>query len=194
MSEPIEVAVLHPDGRLEFVRAAEVDLHEALGKFIPNVSSSSAGPAVRAWHSDLFTAEMPPNPLADKVLNYLGYVHRDGWRGTVALSMHEDREFGITTLTPKLKATIELLAQRPAPQLAEHNRVLALVRLPDGRLVAVGAVYGEKGEKDMLRLVDRAGLPVVATINLFSKAEFTTAVKDLEAAGPAGPQAWEVAW
>jgi len=107
-------AVLQPDGQITYGYRLDGDsTYRAVRAYISGPASQGTG-RLRAWYSDSFTADMPPNPLADRVLSAIGYHHPSGWRGTVALSMEEDNSGECPPLTVEVQATLDELAQHPA--------------------------------------------------------------------------------
>lgn len=112
-TEPHDFAVLHPDGRVEWGHrtppGAEL-LNDAIRRYIPDLGTQGMGrgSGLRMWFSDTFTADMPPNPLADELIGRLGYKHRDGWRGIVAVSAEEPEWEGpVPSLPPEVRRIIE---------------------------------------------------------------------------------------
>lgn len=108
MSEATFV-VLCPDGTAVYDHHAPgTSILPAMDRHIPDVGTQGLG-RLRMFFSDTFTPEMPPNELADRVIGALGYTHRTGWFGTVAVSMEEDWTGEIPPLTPEVRATIDEL-------------------------------------------------------------------------------------
>jgi len=105
-----DLAVLHPDGRLEFDhRTAGETTYRAVKRHITDVGTQGMGP-LRAYFTDYF-ADLPRNHLADRVLQFAGYHHPTGWRGTVVLTMEEDPATGeCPPLTTPVRETLDGLA------------------------------------------------------------------------------------
>lgn len=107
-SDKPDFAVLHPDGRVVYGhrRPGDALLNSAIRAHIPDLGTQGLGHC-RVWFSDTFTPSMPPNPVADRVITQLGYVHRLGWFGVVAVSMEEEWDGVIPPLTSKIRAVID---------------------------------------------------------------------------------------
>lgn len=119
MSEATFV-VLNPDGSATYGSHQQgSSILTAVDRHIPDLGTQGLG-RLRMFFSDTFTADMPPNELADRVIGALGYTHRTGWFGTVAVSMEEDWTGEIGPLTPEVRATIDELIGSPTP--AEETR------------------------------------------------------------------------
>lgn len=108
MSDRPDFAVLHPAGHISYEHRqvgetlnAAVRRHLRTGR--PGMGTMGHGP-LRLWYHDLFTLEMPSNPVADHVIGVLGYRLDYGWAGPVAISMEEDPGTNeVPPLTPKCK-------------------------------------------------------------------------------------------
>lgn len=97
--EDLDFVLLHCDGRVVFGRCrAGQSLLQAIKTHIPDVGTQGLLSGVRVWFCDSF-GDLPPNRLADRVVETFGYAHPTGWRGTVAVSM-EERRGVIPPLTP----------------------------------------------------------------------------------------------
>lgn len=87
--------VFHPDGHITVGhRGSGESLNDAIRRGIPNLrglGTTGAG-LIRLWFHDMFSPDLPPNPLADRVIAVFGYHHR--WYGAVAMSMEEDLATG----------------------------------------------------------------------------------------------------
>lgn len=95
-----DYALIQPDGSVSFGVFGSAHPLDALGAFIPDVTTQGAG-QFRMWFADVFTADMDPNPYADAILGALCYRHRDGWRGPVGLTLEESPHTGrIPQMTP----------------------------------------------------------------------------------------------
>ena len=113
MSEATFV-VLRPDGTATYGHhESGSSILPALDPHIPDLGTQGLG-RLRMFFSDTFTAEMPPNDLAERVISHFGYTHRTGWFGTVAVSMEEEWDGEIPPLTPEVRATIDELLASPA--------------------------------------------------------------------------------
>jgi hypothetical protein len=108
MSDRPDFVVLHPAGRISHEhRQVGETLNDAVRRHLrpgrPGMGTMGYGP-VRLWYHDLFTPELPSNPLADPVIGEaLGYRLANGWAGPVAVSMEEDRATEqVPPLSPKV--------------------------------------------------------------------------------------------
>jgi hypothetical protein len=105
--------VLHPDGTATYGHHEPgTSILPALDPHIPDLGTQGLARRFRMFFSDTFTPDMLANPLADRVIGTLGYTHRTGWFGTVAVSMEEDWAGEIGPLTPEVRATIDELIEQ----------------------------------------------------------------------------------
>jgi len=112
-----DFALLTSSGHLTYgCRRPDESIFTALRREIPDLSTQGLG-QLRMWFTDVFTAELPDNHLADEVIGRLGYHHLYGWAGPVALTLEEDPHTGdVPALTPEVRATLDELAQASTPQ------------------------------------------------------------------------------
>jgi hypothetical protein len=116
----------------------------AIKAHVPDLASQGLGP-LRMWYADDFShPELYPNPLADEVIERLGYRHT--WAGPVALSMEEDPHSGqIAPLSAEVRTAVDESAQeleagvwaaleRHAPELLADVMYMSSVTI-DGREV-----------------------------------------------------------
>lgn len=114
-STEVEFALLLPDGRLEFHHAAgNRGLTSTLRGHISGLGTQGLG-RLRMWFSDDFGPDRRANPLANAVIEGLGYRHPTGWYGPVAVTMEEDSAGAVPTLTSNARDALEDLAATAAP-------------------------------------------------------------------------------
>lgn len=108
MSDRPDFAVLHPTGHISYEqRQVGVTLNDAVRRHLrpgrPGMGTTGIGP-LRVWYHDLFTPELPANPLAGYVVGAFGYRLASGWSGPVAVSMEEDRATEqVPPMTPEVQ-------------------------------------------------------------------------------------------
>lgn len=117
----VHFVVLRPDGTTTYgTRKGGQSILTALDPHIPDLGTQGLG-RLRMYFSDTFTTEMPPNHLADRVIGSLGYTHRTGWFGTVAVSMEEDWTGAIPPLMPEVRAALDELTSTATTTAEERS-------------------------------------------------------------------------
>lgn len=112
----VEFALLHPEGRVEFVTAPRMDLFAAIRKLVPDATPRELGPLMM-WDADSYTEEMPYNPVTEAVIGQgVGYHPGYDWRGPCVITMAEGPA-GIPTLSAEVRDWITLWA---APSVEEQ--------------------------------------------------------------------------
>lgn len=116
---PIEpdYAVIYPDGVLVYgyCQTENRDIREEVRPLLAvrTLRGDSCGPIV-VWCADNFTADLPPNPLAQIATQQAaGYQHPNGWRGPIAISMREDASDHTPALSPEV---VQILGELRTPQ------------------------------------------------------------------------------
>lgn len=116
----VDFVLLPVDGPSRYIRRRPGEgINSAIRRHIPDLGTQGAG-RVRMWFSDTFGPDAPPNPLADRVIGRLGYRHRSGWYGPVAVSMEENAAGVVPPLLPEVRAVIDEFAAPGARGEASH--------------------------------------------------------------------------
>lgn len=106
---PVEFALLKPEGPVEFV-TADGDLGERIRQLVPDACPRQVRP-MTLWDADTYTADMPYNAMTERIVGRgLGYWPGHRWSGPAAVSMGEARAGIIPTLTAEMRAQIEIWA------------------------------------------------------------------------------------
>jgi hypothetical protein len=149
-----EYLVIDTSGDLtEGTRKPGREVRQAIAAHLPagNTVRAESGylPGLTIWCADDFEhgPGLYTNPVADRVIDRLGYRHPSGWYGPVAITMAENSFGDIPPLTPAACATVsELVAAandeddvwaplaRHAPELLDEMMFMSNVEL-DGRQV-----------------------------------------------------------
>ena len=112
-----DFVLLPPGGPASYGRREPGEsTYEAIRRHLPGLGTQGAG-RLRLWFTDTFGPDLPPNPLADKVIGRLGYHHPTGWYGPVAISMEEE---GGTSEAPPLPDAVRATIDELVAASGEH--------------------------------------------------------------------------
>lgn len=110
----VEFALLHPEGRVQFVTADRTDLFTTIKELVPDATPRQLGPLMM-WDADTYTADMPYNPVTEAVIGQgAGYYPGHDWRGPCVVTMAEGPG-GIPTMSAVLRDWITLWAAPAVP-------------------------------------------------------------------------------
>lgn len=113
----LEFALLHPEGRVEFLVNDTGDWLGLIKELVPDATPREIGP-LTIWDADSYSEEMPYNPVTEAVVGQgLGYHPGWDWRGPCAVTMAEGPR-GIPTLSEEMR---DRITQWAAPAVREHG-------------------------------------------------------------------------